>query len=163
MPPYSRVVVRRLRRAALATVAVCLVPVCRPAGAEEPPAPPLALSFADFLEPGPRLAPSAKLLEASGHRVRLTGFMAAVDAPLAGAFYLCPRPTVLDEEGAGTADLPPETVRVIVPRSVSPIVRFRPGRLEVTGLLEVGYREEEDGGASWIRLTADAPLGAKEK
>jgi hypothetical protein len=155
--------VRRLRQAALATVVFCLVPVCRPAGAEEPQAPPLALSFADFLEPGPRLAPSARLLQASGRRVRLTGFMAAVEAPLAGAFYLCPRPTVLDEEGAGTADLPPETVRVIVPRSVSPLVSFRPGRLEVTGVLEVGYREEEDGGVSWIRLTADAPLGAKEK
>ena len=39
---------------------------------------------------------------------------------------------------------------------------FVPGRVEVIGTLDVGYREGGEG-VSWLRLTADSPSRTKEK
>jgi len=126
--------------------------------------PTTALSFADFFEAGsPRLVPSARLLGLNGRRVRLLGFMVRIESPRPGSFYLCPRPTFVDEEGGGTADLPPEAVAVTVPGAEARVVRYAPGRIEVTGLLDVGYHEGGAGAVSWIRLTADVPSDRKEK
>ena len=123
-----------------------------------------ALSFADFFEAGSlRLVPSATLLGLSGRRVRLVGFMARIESPRPGSFYLCPRPTFVDEEGAGTADLPPEAVAVTVPGAEARVLAYAPGRIEVAGVLDVGYHEGGDGAVSWIRLTADVPSDRKEK
>jgi len=116
------------------------------------------LSFKDFFELGAKeLRPAARLLALNGQRVRLIGFMVQMEDPPIGAFYLCPRPILADESGGGTADLPPESVLVIVASSDGKKVSFIPGALEVTGLLQVQRREEADGRISFIRLLLDRP------
>lgn len=116
------------------------------------------LSFREFFDPSAReLKPSAALLALRGKRVRLVGFMAHLELPPRGAFYLTPRPIVCDEAGGGTADLPPETVLVLVRSLAGETVPFSPRALEVTGVLGIGPREEEDGCTSMIRLMLDRP------
>jgi hypothetical protein len=119
---------------------------------------PPALSFHEFFQPSRRdLQPSARLMALKGKRVRLVGFMAHMELPPRGAFYLTPRPIVCDEAGGGTADLPPETVLVLVRSLAGKTVPFTRRALEVTGVLGIGPREEEDGRTSMIRLTLDRP------
>lgn len=129
------------------------------AGAEAagtPPVPARAISFAEFLAPGAKLQPSARLLGLKGQRVRVAGFMARTEGPRPGAFFLCPRPTFQDEGGAGTSDLPPAVVLVRVPAGRS--VPYVPQPVAVTGVLEVGLEVESDGSTSWIRvLLEDRP------
>src|SRR5262245_46365756 len=73
------------------------------------------IEFRELFEAGGReLKPSAKLLSLDGTRVRLVGFMAHLEEAPEGAFYLCARPVYGDESGGGTAELPVESVRVIV-------------------------------------------------
>ncbi len=116
------------------------------------------IEFREFFEAGPGdLKPSAKLLGLHGRRARLVGFMAQMEQPPDGAFYLCPRPVYADESGAGTADLPVESVRVIVPSAKGKKIPFIARPIEVIGILEVGPRAEEDGTVSSIRLTLDPP------
>ena len=123
------------------------------------PATPLA--FNEFFEPAPgELKASAKLLGLNGQRVRLVGFMAQMEEPPDGAFYLCPRPVFCDESGGGTADLPPEAVRVVVRSAQGKKLSFIPRAIEVTGLLEVGHRPSEDGQVASIRLILDRPPDA---
>ena len=74
-----------------------------------------------------------------------------------GAFDLTPRPVSCDEEGGGTADLPPEAVYVVVRSSPGEEVPYTPRALEVTGLLEVGYHVEDDERVTHIRLLLDRP------
>lgn len=115
------------------------------------------LSFSQFFEPATAtLRPSSKLRSLEGKRVRMTGYMAQMEMPPLGAFYLCPRPVFCDEAGGGTADLPVETVRVVVPSLVGREVRFLPGPLEVTGILELGSRAESDGHNSLIRVILES-------
>jgi hypothetical protein len=128
------------------------------AAAGVPPADPPTLSFHEFFDPSARdLQPSARLLSLEGKRVRLVGFMAHMVLPPRGAFYLAPRPIACDEAGGGTADLPPEAVLVLVRALAGESVPFSPRALEVTGVLALGPREEEDGRISMIRLTLDGP------
>ena len=116
------------------------------------------LSFKDFFENAEGgLKPSSILLRLNGKRVRLVGFMAQMETPPLGAFYLCPRPISCDEEGAGTADLPAESVLVIVRSQGGKAVPFSSRALEVTGILEVGNRADPDGRVSFIRLVLDGP------
>jgi len=116
------------------------------------------LLFREFFEPAAgELKPSAKLLTLNGKRVRLVGFMAQMENPPRGAFYLCPRPVFCDEAGGGTADLPAEAVRVIVRSAKGKEIALLSRALEVTGILEVGNRTEEDGHVSAIRLILDSP------
>jgi len=120
------------------------------------PATPLA--FSEFFEPAPgELKASAKLLGLDGRRVRLVGFMAQMEEPPDGAFYLCPRPVFCDESGGGTAALPPEAVRVVVRSAQGKKISFIPHALEVTGLLEVGHHAAEDGQVAPVRLILDRP------
>lgn len=138
----------------------CLV-ACRATTAGAPglsgpaAAPPLDLHFEDFFERGPSkstLAPSAALLAARGKRVRLVGFMAQMDLPPPQGFYLTRRPLVCDEAGGGTADLPPDAVRVLVIPAPAVAIPFVPGPIEVVGRLDVGRLEESNGTVSQIRL-----------
>src|SRR5499426_1185991 len=127
----------------------------RPGGSESKAA---SIEFREFFEANAsELKPSAKLLSLNGRRVRLIGFMAQMEQPPSGAFYLCPRPVYADESGGGTADLPIGSVRVIVRSAKGKKVPFIAREIEVTGILEVGARAEEDGTVSAIRLTLDAP------
>lgn len=127
--------------------------------AQPPNAEPVSLAFGEFFDPNPsELKPSAKLLSLHGRRVRLIGFMARLEAAPRGAFYLCPTPVQGDESGGGTADLPVSAVRVIVRSARDRPVPFVPGRLEVTGTLEVGSQAEPDGTVSSLRLRLDPPV-----
>src|SRR5215813_9485842 len=121
------------------------------------PEPAVALSFKEFFEATPReLKPSQKLLSLNGKRVRMVGYMARMERVVPGAFYLVPHPVMCDEEGGGTSDLPVENVLVLVRSAKDREIAFIPRPVEVTGILEVGNREEEDGRVSAIRLTLDA-------
>ncbi|WP_306600451.1 hypothetical protein [Geothrix sp. 21YS21S-2] len=116
------------------------------------------LAFKDFFEvDASAIKPSGRLLALSGKRVRLVGFMAKMEVAPKGAFYLTPRPVSCDEEGGGTADLPPEAVYVVVRSSPGQEVPYTPSALEVTGRLQVGYRVEEDERVTHIRLLLDRP------
>ena len=73
------------------------------------------LAFTEFFDAsGTELRPSERLLALAGQRVKLVCFMAKMEVAPKGAFYLTPRPVSCDEEGGGTADLPPEAVCVLV-------------------------------------------------
>src|SRR5262249_173925 len=104
------------------------------------------IEFREFFEAGEQeLKPSPKLVRLNGERGRLVGFMAHVEEMPEGAFYLCPHPVYGDESGGGTADLPVETVRVIVRSAKGKKIPFIGRAIEVTGILEVGNRAEDDG------------------
>jgi hypothetical protein len=117
-----------------------------------------SLAFGDFFQvSSSELKLSERLRALSGQRVRLVGFMAKMEVAPKGAFYLTPRPVSCDEEGGGTADLPPEAVYVVVRSSAGQEIPHSPRALEVTGLLEVGYHLEEDDRVTHIRLLLDRP------
>ncbi len=117
---------------------------------------PLPLAFRDFFLPSAEeLKPSAKLLSANGQRVRLVGFMAQMEEPPKGAFYLVPSPLYCDEAGGGTADLPPQSVLVIVRSARNKQLDFIPRALEVTGILEIGDKTDEAFSNAPIRLILD--------
>ncbi len=173
-PAKSISIPSRLRLKVLPSLLVLAFVVC-PEGHGKEAVPPVVtrkddlprIAFGDFLEVSsqePRL--SKRLLELSGQRVKLVGFMAKMEVAPRGAFYLTPRPVSCDEEGGGTADLPPEAVYVMVRSSAGKEIPHSPRALEVTGLLDVGYRVEEDDRVTHIRLLLDRPedlLGSAPK
>ncbi|HZS06376.1 MAG TPA: hypothetical protein VFD58_16170 [Blastocatellia bacterium] len=127
-------------------------------------APVTRLEFSEFFEPATsELKPSVKLLSLDGKRARLTGFMAQMEDPPEGAFYLCPRPVACDESGGGSGDLPVESVRVIVRSAKGRRIDFIPRAIEVTGILRVGRQNDDPGDVSGhvslIRLILDGPGG----
>jgi hypothetical protein len=89
--------------------------------------------------------------------VSMVGFMARMENPPRGAFYLVPRPLSVDESGAGSADLPPQAIRVVVRSAAGKALEYIPRALQVTGLLELGARDEADGLPSVIRIILDSP------
>jgi hypothetical protein len=120
------------------------------------------LAFGElFVASARELRPSPRLQALAGHRVRLTGFMVKMEDPPRGAFYLAPRPVDCDESGAGTGDLPPEVVRVVVRSSPEEVLPWVPRPLEVTGVLELGPQPDGAGRVSAIRIVLDRP-GAEE-
>src|SRR5262245_52633987 len=124
----------------------------------KPQVPPEALAFSEFFDPAPSrrgLKPSARLLSLEGKRVRMVGYMAQMEAPPKGGFFFCARAVVADEAGGGTADLPPDAVLVLVSTAAGKELELVRGPLEVTGVLELGSREDEDGRVSRIRIILD--------
>jgi len=113
------------------------------------------LEFRELLDSGPRLQPSAKATALEGKRVRVVGFMAEMEEPIQGAFYLVPRPIKLDESGAGTGDLPLESILIAVPGSEGKVIPHAEGALEGIGVLEVGNRADDQGHVSNFRLRLD--------
>jgi hypothetical protein len=133
------------------TLALALAAAPPDAGAAPP-----RLAFEGMLVPTAReLRPSPKVKALAGHRVTLVGYMAKLEVAPRGAFYLTPTPVVCDEAGAGTADLPPNAVFVVVRSLQGETVPWTPRLLELTGVLEVGAREEPDGRATHLRLILD--------
>jgi hypothetical protein len=114
------------------------------------------LEFSEFFEPGAGLRPSAKLRSLAGKRVRLVGFMAQLELPPTGAFYLVPRPLHCDESGGGTADLPPESVLVLSAASTGKVLPFLEGALQLTGTFELGNAPDSEGRVAAFRLRLDA-------
>lgn len=129
--------------------------------AQVPPAE--TLDLREIFEPGPVLEPSARATRLAGKRVRMVGFMAHMELPPKGAFYLVPRPVHADEAGGGTADLPPQTVLVISRSAAGRQVPHIEGAVEVTGTLELGNRADEEGRVSAIRLVLDGPPLSKTR
>jgi hypothetical protein len=124
---------------------------------------PAALAFSEFFRPASAgLQPSDKLTGLDGQRVRLVGFMAQMEDCPSGAFYLASRPVNCDEGGAGTGDLPPDAVLVVVPWSAGAEIRFLPGPLEVVGTLHLGAATRQDGSPSRIRIVLDSPQPKSE-
>jgi hypothetical protein len=156
-----------LRMAIPAMLAILLSNPCLAQPADPKP-PVTVIKFSEFFVATPReLKPSSRLQSLSGKRVRLTGFMAKMEIAPEGAFYLTPEPVVCDEAGGGTADLPPTAVRVIVRSLQGQMVPYSPRVLDVSGVLDLGYRVEEDGRGTQIRLTLDQledmPQGSNAK
>ena len=143
--------------------AVKSVPPAKPhKTASQVTAPAIVLKFQEFYETkNGALDFSDKLKSLNGKRVQVTGFMAHMENAPLGAFYVCPHPTFCDEEGSGTADLPPDSVRVIVRGAKGQTIDFVPRAVLVTGLLQVGSQEDEKGDISRIRIILDqAPAKA---
>jgi hypothetical protein len=125
---------------------------------EAPKTAPEPLSFREFFDPNARgLVPSARLLSLVGKRVSITGFMADAEEPPRGGFYLCPMPLFVAEGGAGTADLPPSAVFVVVRSATGKELETLRRPLEVTGTLELGPQVDADGRVSRIRIILDRP------
>lgn len=124
---------------------------------------PAALAFSEFFRPAStRLQPSDKLIALDGQRVRIVGFMAQMEDGPSGAFYLAARPVNCDEGGAGTGDLPPDAVLVVVPWSAGAEIRFLPGPLEVVGTLHLGGATRQDGAPARLRIVLDPPQPKSE-
>ncbi|MDX2052646.1 MAG: hypothetical protein SFV15_09665 [Polyangiaceae bacterium] len=110
------------------------------------------LRFEELFEVGPALVPSAKVLALAGKRVRVLGFMVDMELPPKSGFFLTSRPVRCDEGGQGTADLPIASVFVISQSMAGHSVPHVPGRLQVTGILEVGNQPDSSGRVSSFRL-----------
>ena len=115
------------------------------------------LKFRDFfvLPVGPKgLTPSKRLLDLSGRRVRISGYMVRQDKPVEGMFILSPLPVALADEDEGLSDdLPPSSIFVHLAASEdASTAPFVAGLLSVTGVLELGASPEADGRLSFVRL-----------
>jgi len=111
------------------------------------------VALTELVEPhGGALRLSQKARGLEQHRVRLVGYMAKLELPPLGGFYLTAQPVNGDESGAGTGDLPLDAVLVLAPSAGSKPLPTLEGPVEVTGLLELGLREDSEGRANWIRL-----------
>jgi hypothetical protein len=140
----------------LPTIATLLL-AAAPAGAgdvEALPTPPLQALVA--AGPG-GLAPSPRAHALDGRRVRLVGYMAHLEEPPDGVFYLAASPVSCDEGGGGTADLPPDAVQVLVRSAAGAPVHWLGGLLEVTGRFRVGPEADAEGRVSFFRLVLDRP------
>ena len=126
-----------------------------------PKRPPRTLSiptidFAELYHFGSRAPePTAKLLGLQNQRVTVVGFMALLERPVRGGFYLAPYPSMSDESGGGRGDVPPTSVLVLPATASGKEVTFLPGALQISGILDVGNRES-DGEIATIRLLVDA-------
>ena len=154
------------RRPALVALLLLSLPACH--GARPPqPAPGVtaaapaaqSLRLAElFRSGGDTLVASDRTLALAGERVRLTGFMAQMELPPRGGFFVTPQPVHCDEAGGGTADLPLESVLVLSESAKGRAIPWIKGALEMTGILEVGNRADDDGRVSAFRLRLDGPL-----
>jgi hypothetical protein len=93
----------------------------------------------------------------AGKRVRVTGFMVRDPRRQNGVFLLAQRPGSVQAEGRCAApDLPPAIVYVHPPEnSGSALMPYVPGRLTVTGTLQLGAQPEANGLNSWVRVKLD--------
>jgi hypothetical protein len=139
---------------ALSTLLTLLSAAPSRAGASATP-----LKFDELVaaRPGGPLELTDKVKSLAGKRVRIVGFMADMEKLPAGSFFLVPRPLVADESGAGSADLPPNAIRVIVRSARGKPLAHIPRALNVVGTLDLGPRDEPDGLPSFIRILLDGP------
>lgn len=117
------------------------------------------LLFRDFykMPVGPRgLEPTEKLVRLNGRQVRMRGYMAHQEIPMAGIFVLSPLPVEMgDEDDSLADDLPPSVVFVHLDGQSPRPVPHVPGIVQATGVLSLGPREEPDGHVSHVRLLVD--------
>jgi hypothetical protein len=127
----------------------------------DPPSPPgdadvTDLELGDLVSSRP-LGPSPRARALAGRRVRLVGFMVDMEDPPRGGFFLAARPIRCDEEGAGTGDLPPDAVRVVLRDPPAEPFPFHPGWIEALGELEVGADVDDEGRVSFFRVVVARP------
>jgi hypothetical protein len=110
------------------------------------------------------LEPDEKLRALDGTRVRVLGYVVGEEQPTPGLFMLTARPVTLSEMADGPADdLPPATLFVhLAAADAGKVVAHRPGLLVLSGVLELGNREEPNGRTSFARLRLDQPLPGAE-
>lgn len=118
------------------------------------------ISFAEFLAPAGDggLEFSSRLRALAGQRVRLTGCMVRLPTALNGAFVLAPQPVTIESAACAAAEIPAHAVyvRAAASQPARPVA-YRPGRLAVTGVLEIGPHREAEGRIFSLRLTLDEP------
>ena len=119
-----------------------------------PPATPIEFSELLRVE-GRGLAPTEKLKALDGERVKIDGFMAQMENPVPGGFWLCPVAVFQDESGAGTGDLPPHSIFVKVRSAQEKPVEYLKGLLTVTGVLEL----HDEAPRITLLLDTESPLG----
>jgi hypothetical protein len=122
------------------------------------------VSFSEFLAPAGDggLEFTARLQSLAGKRVRLTGHMVRRLTAQRGAFVLSPIPVTIETQGVCfSGAIPPHAVHVLASDKELPIA-YRPGRIAVTGVLELGARREADGQNSTVRVRLDAPATTAE-
>ena len=144
-----------LARAALAPAVAFVFVAAVPDVVAADRALPVSITFSDLAPASRAQRFLPRLQSLNGRVVKLAGYVAASEQPLHGAFYLCPVPVFLDEGGAGTGDLPPDSVRVTVAGRPGWMAPPAPRPIEVVGRLDLGYREDTDGQVSWVRLTVE--------
>jgi hypothetical protein len=116
---------------------------------------PVFLAFRDLIADGPKLRISDRAHRLKGERVKLVGYMANLELPPVGAFYLTPIAVSCDEASDGAAELPLNSVLVTSRNAAEKTVPHVEGILEVVGELDVGHHTDSMGRASWFRLTLD--------
>jgi hypothetical protein len=119
------------------------------------------LKFSEFfINPiGPKgLQFTEKLRALDGKRVQIVGYMVRQENQTPGTFLLAATPVQLHEEHYGLADdLPAATLFVLDPANRNNPIRYAPGLIRVSGILEIGNREEANGRISVVRLRLDPP------
>lgn len=116
-----------------------------------------ALAFHEFFGPvGDRgLDYAERLRRLDGQVVSVTGYMVRDPDRPRGIFILTASPVRLEQTSVCTqTELPAATVYVRLPQG-NEIVPYRPGRITLTGRLEVGPQAEVDGRNSVVRLRLD--------
>jgi hypothetical protein len=116
---------------------------------------PVFLAFSELIAHGPKLRISDRAQRLKGERVKLVGYMANLELPPAGAFYLTSIAVSCDEASDGAAELPLNSVLVTSRNAAEKTVPHVDGILEVVGELDVGHQTDSLGRASWFRLTLD--------
>lgn len=106
---------------------------------------------------------SARVRALAGQRVRLSGYMVREAGRPAGLFVLAARPVTVEAGGCMATDVPVTAVHVHLPGAAGrEAVPYTPGRIAVTGVLEIGLRHEADGRNSALRLRVGGEKGAGE-
>jgi len=136
-------------------------PTVAVSGVLPPPAAGVAeLRFSEmFQHPiGPKgLSPSARLLALDGRNVRLVGYMASAELPMAGRLILSPLPIAMGDEDEPLADdLPAQAIFVHLsgPAAQHALPNYN-GLIQLQGRLSVGARDEPNGHLSSVRLMLD--------
>jgi hypothetical protein len=118
---------------------------------------PTTLELQSFfkLPVGPKgLEVNDKVKQASGQKVRLTGFMVKHELPMQGAFMLAPRPVQMSEHADGEAnDLPASVCWVYLDSTQKDwLVPYIPGPVTVEGHFMFKRVEANDGSVAWFHL-----------
>lgn len=118
------------------------------------------LTFGEFFgrEVGDRgLVLSPKLLGLHGKRVVISGYMVREQNRSPGVFVLTPWPAQVSNDGFCLVDeVPPANVHVLAaPAGGQRPFPYRPGRLRLSGILEVGPQPMPDGRNAFARLRLD--------
>jgi hypothetical protein len=121
---------------------------------------PVFIAFSELIAEGPKLRISERAQRLKGERVKLVGYMANLELPPVGAFYLTPIAVSCDEAGDGAAELPLNSVLVTSRNAAEKTVSQVDGIVEVVGEFDVGRQTDSLGRVFWFQLTLDetAPM-----